>query len=124
MYKTHEHEKKKDMIDWTLGNNPNTKNRFSEHMWVAMDCRGFLPTPWTLDDDELQNIHNPILLLLAENDEVSGPTIEVKERAEKFLPDVSVHIIKNAGHMMNTDKPQMVNSLIINFMKDNKAWKH
>lgn len=117
-------EKKNEMIEWTLGSNPNTKNRFDEHMRLAMDCRGFLPTPWTLDDDELQIIHNPILLLLGENDEVAGPTDEVKERAEKYFPNVKVNIIKNAGHMMNTDDPQLINSLLINFLKENSAWKN
>lgn len=110
--------KKREMIEWTLGENQNTKKRFEEHMWIAMDCRGFLPTPWTLDDEELQSILNPILLLLGENDEVAGPTDEVKERAKKFFPNVEVHILKNAGHMMNTDEPLHVNSLLMNFFRN------
>jgi pimeloyl-ACP methyl ester carboxylesterase len=107
--------KKQDMIDWTLGNNPKTLSAFSEHMWTAMDCHGFMATPWELSDKQLKSITVPTLLLLGENDGPIGPPDEARERSEKFIRDVRVKVISNAGHMMNYDQPEIVNKELMNF---------
>ncbi|HAL57171.1 MAG TPA: hypothetical protein DCP63_12040 [Bacteroidetes bacterium] len=113
--------KKRDMIEWALSTNRRTRETFSEHMWVAMDCRGFLPTPWELSDEELMQIKAPTLLLLGERDEVIGSAAEAKERAEAFIPNARVKIITEAGHMMNTDLPDSVNAVLVKFLTEDSS---
>lgn len=109
--------KKKDMLEWALGNNPRTISKFSEHMWLAMDCKGFMATPWAFDEEELQKIKAPTLLLLGEKDDLIGKIQEVKSNAEKNIANVEITTVENAGHMMNTDQPEITDSLIIRFFK-------
>ncbi|MBI1939644.1 MAG: alpha/beta fold hydrolase [Ignavibacteriales bacterium] len=111
--------KKKDMLEWALGNNPRTISRFSEHMWLAMDCKGFMATPWAFDEEELQKIKARTLLLLGEKDDLIGSIEEVKSNAEKNIANVEIAIIEDAGHMINTDRPEITDSLITRFLKSN-----
>lgn len=111
--------KKKDMLEWALGNNPRTISRFSEHMWLAMDCKGFMATPWAFDEEELQKIKAPTLLLLGEKDDLIGAIQEVKSNAEKNITNVEIAIIEDAGHMIDTDQPEITNNLITRFLKSN-----
>lgn len=112
--------KRAEMIDWTLGTNPNTRKRFVEHMRVATECRGFLATPWELDDDELAEIEAPVLLLLGEYDTIVQPSDEAKARAERCIKNIDAHILASSGHLMNTDAPQTVNALLVQFFLGEK----
>jgi pimeloyl-ACP methyl ester carboxylesterase len=43
------------------------------------------------------------------------------ERARKLLPNLrAAEIVPDVGHLMNTEKPYLVNTRILNFLKDGK----
>lgn len=108
--------KRGEMIDWTLGDSPHTRRRFVDHMQVATECRGFLATPWELSDEELGRIRAPVLLLLGSRDNIVSPASEAKVRASRLIPNVQAHILQTAGHMLNSDVPRVVDSLLVDFL--------
>lgn len=110
--------KKREIIDWSIGSNRKTRGKFLKHMWTAMDCRGFMSIPWELKDEELKSIKAPALLLLGENDKVVGEPSEAKDRAEKYIPNVKVKVIKGAGHLISSDSTEAVNKDILEFLNN------
>ncbi len=57
----------------------------------------------------------PVLLLLGEK-EVLYDARSAVNRARQLIPHIQAEIIPNAGHMLNTDQPKMVNEKILNFI--------
>jgi pimeloyl-ACP methyl ester carboxylesterase len=115
--------KRREIIDWAIGNSKKTRAEFLKHMWTAMDCRGFMSIPWELNDKELKSIKAPALLLLGENDKVVGEPSEAKERAEKYIANVKVKVIKGAGHLISSDSTETVNQHILGFLNNSMTDK-
>ena len=60
------------------------------------------------------DIHQPILLLWGEKDRVFSPTIGAD--LHKALPQARWHLIPKAGHLLQWESPEKVNSLIVDFL--------
>jgi pimeloyl-ACP methyl ester carboxylesterase len=67
-------------------------------------------------DEELAGIGSPVLLLFGEN-EVCMDYRAVIERAKRLIGNLRVHIVPGAGHGLQGDKPEEVDSRILKFLK-------
>jgi pimeloyl-ACP methyl ester carboxylesterase len=108
---------KRKMIAWTLGDSPAVRSEFEEYMMTALDCRGRLPIPKTLSDDDLRSIEIPVLLILGENDNPVPDPAKQAERARGLVPDVRVEVIPGAGHLMNVERPGQVDKMVLDFLE-------
>lgn len=66
-------------------------------------------------DEELKSIKNPVLVIIGDNDVINSE--ESIERAQKYLPNSKIKIIKDAGHFLTIDQPKIVNDAVINFLE-------
>ena len=64
--------------------------------------------------DKLPSITQPTLILVGKDD-LPRPPGESKKMAAKF-PRSSLHIIENAGHISCLEQPEIVNSLLLDFL--------
>lgn len=53
----------------------------------------------------------PVTLLWGAEDSALG--VELIEGSERFAPDLSVHVIPNAGHFVHQERPEVVNALLL-----------
>jgi pimeloyl-ACP methyl ester carboxylesterase len=58
----------------------------------------------------------PTLLVLGGRDNVIGNASEVVGRARRRMPQVEVDILPEAGHMMNTERPEFVDARVLRFL--------
>ncbi len=68
-------------------------------------------------DDELRRISAPTLLIWGEY-EAAYNVAKATHRATRFIPNVCVEVIPNAGHTVSDDQPEIVNSRIVKFLRD------
>ncbi len=113
----------KSFIKWLSGSSTVLDEKIFKQFSLGMRYfkwpKGFPLTVFT--DTELENLKNPLLLLMGEKDPIYKNGVEfVKTRIEKLLPDVSVGIIPDAGHGLPIEKPEVVNNLIETFLE--KLW--
>jgi pimeloyl-ACP methyl ester carboxylesterase len=86
---------------------------------------GFLPPLYSLLDNiqswegqygnKLQKISHQVLLLWGDHDRVFP--LEVGERVKNLLPHVEWHVIREAGHLAQWEKPAIVNQFILSFLE-------
>lgn len=67
-------------------------------------------------DSELHGISASVLLVFGDH-EVCVEYPKVVERARSCIPHLEVRIIPDAGHALQGEKPQIVNRLIIDFLR-------
>lgn len=81
---------------------------------VARSLRPKMVIPNVFADDELRACRVPITLLVGEHEVIyrHGPA-EVAERAKRLIPNVRVHILKNASHMLTLDATDEVTRHIL-----------
>jgi pimeloyl-ACP methyl ester carboxylesterase len=72
--------------------------------------------PTVLSDEELQRIKTPTLFLVGEN-EVIYSAQKAIQRLNAVAPDIKTEIIPNAGHDLTIVQAELVNKLIIDFIK-------
>jgi pimeloyl-ACP methyl ester carboxylesterase len=65
-------------------------------------------------DDELRAIRRPLLIAFGDR-EVCGDYRKVIERAQRLIPGVEVKIVPGAGHGLQGEEPEKVNSMIAGF---------
>lgn len=68
-------------------------------------------------DKQLKSLKMPILVLIGDNDIINND--KSIEQAKKLLPNVETEIIKNAGHFLSVDQPEIVNKRILDFLNKN-----
>lgn len=74
--------------------------------------------PPRLTDDDLRKITAPTLLLMGQ-DERFFKVEAVLARARALLPNLcAAEIVPDVGHMMNIEKPEVVNTRILRFLSD------
>jgi pimeloyl-ACP methyl ester carboxylesterase len=61
----------------------------------------------------------PTTFIWGENDIFAAPS-HGKE-IEALVPDIKFHWVKNAGHQVQTDQPEIVAEIVDNFIKANAA---
>jgi pimeloyl-ACP methyl ester carboxylesterase len=63
---------------------------------------------------QLKSLSMPILVLIGDNDIINND--KSIDEAKKLLPNVQTGTIKNAGHFLSFDQPDVVNKRILDFL--------
>jgi len=64
--------------------------------------------------NQLKSLKMPILLLIGDHDIINKD--KSIEQAKKLIPHVETEKIKNAGHFLSFDQPEIVNKRVIDFL--------
>lgn len=70
--------------------------------------------PCTFSDEELHQIQQNVLLLIGDQDRLNPP--KALERARRTIPHLELEVITHAGHFLNMEQPEAVNSKILKFL--------
>ncbi len=65
-------------------------------------------------DEEFKRMVTPTLLLLGDHEIMYEPR-KVLDCATRLIPNLRTELIPNAGHMLNSDQPDLVNARILEF---------
>lgn len=108
------------IIRWALGKDPSVHAAFAN--FITTGAKNFftykVAPPLSLPDNQLREIKAPALLMLGERDNVIGNAREAAKRAKRLIAHVEVEIIPEIGHMMSTEKPELVNARTLKFLRD------
>jgi pimeloyl-ACP methyl ester carboxylesterase len=66
-------------------------------------------------DEELGHMHVPTLLLIGDHEIMYAPQ-KALDRAAGLIPGLQGQLIANAGHMLNSDQPGLVDKFISDFL--------
>lgn len=83
---------------------------------VNRNCRPDILFPTVYSNKELESIKNHTLLLLGDQESIYSP-LKAVERARKYIPNIKSEIILQAGHLLNMEQPEKVNSRVLKFLK-------
>ncbi len=72
--------------------------------------------PCTFSDEELRKILQPVLLLIGDQDRLNPP--KALKRARETIPNLESEIIPRAGHFLNMEQPEAVNTQILKFLAE------
>ena len=67
--------------------------------------------------NQLKSLTMPVLVLIGDNDIINNESS--LEEAKKYLPNVQTEIIKNAGHFLSIDQPEIVDRKVLDFLNQN-----
>ncbi len=67
-------------------------------------------------DDELRNVRAPVMIVFGDH-EVCVDYEKAAARARRLIANVEIEIVKNAGHGLHGEKPEIVNGLMRNFFE-------
>jgi pimeloyl-ACP methyl ester carboxylesterase len=73
-------------------------------------------TPFS--NSQLKSLTMPILLMIGDNDIINND--KSLERAKKTIPNLEAVKIKNSGHFLSVDQPEIVDTKILVFLNENK----
>ncbi len=73
-------------------------------------------TPFT--DKELKALRIPVLLLVGDHDIINDQ--KSLDRAKELMPNVKTGTIKDAGHFLSFDQPEIINNKILAFLDSKK----
>jgi len=111
-------QKNKEAITkWVLGDSKKVNDELAVYMNTALNCEGRIPYPGRIKKRQLEKIEAKTLLILGEFDPVVGNTDKNLRYAKKCFKNIEVEVVKT-GHIISMEKPEKVNSLIIDFLKD------
>ena len=86
-----------------------------KQMMTTTDFRYSMYLPPVCTDQELQQVRASTLLLLGDHEVIYNPHAALK-RATSLIPHIKAVIIPGAGHALTLDRPDMVNTLILEFL--------
>lgn len=87
-----------------------------EQLIAAVLClRSRIPIQPNIKTGELAILKMPILLLLGDKETMYDPHTAIK-RARQLISHLQAELISNAGHMLNTDQPDLVMQRIMEFL--------
>ncbi len=69
---------------------------------------------WRDDKDLPQLVEQPCLMIMAENDVVLPPS--AADGMERYVPNLSRHIVKDSGHWTQQEQPEEVNRVLIGWL--------
>jgi pimeloyl-ACP methyl ester carboxylesterase len=82
--------------------------------WV-MNTNGYSGVmPSAFGDEELRQIHLPVLMLIGDQDRLNPP--RAIERARQLIPHIEAEIIPRAGHFLSMEQPEAVNRRVLQFL--------
>ena len=87
-----------------------------KQMMTTTDFRYNMYLPPVYTDEELRQVKTPTLLLLGEH-EIIYDLQAALNRAVNLIAHIETAIIPGAGHALNIDQPDMVNSRILDFLE-------
>jgi len=67
-------------------------------------------------EDKLHTIKQPTLILTGDDDHIM-PILKFSQTLHEKIPHSQIEIIKDTGHRFNYEKPELVNNIIWNFIK-------
>ncbi|MFN9357762.1 MAG: alpha/beta fold hydrolase [Alphaproteobacteria bacterium] len=70
---------------------------------------------WQIRESVPQKVDCPALMVMAENDIVLRPALA--DGMEAFVPDLNKHLIRNCGHWTQSEQPDELNAVMINWLK-------
>ena len=70
-------------------------------------------TPFS--DKQLESLNMPILVLIGDKDIINND--KSLEKARKYIPNIKTDKIKNAGHFLSFDQPEIVDQKLLEFLK-------
>lgn len=83
----------------------------------TVNTRGYSGVmPCTFSDEELNRIRQPVLLLIGDQDRLNSP--KALQRARQTIPHLEAETITQAGHFLNMEKPEIVNTRILKFLAE------
>jgi len=109
-----------------LANKDDTGRRevefITENAYLGLRCfkPKMLVTPTVLTDGEIQDFKVPTLFLIGENEKIYSSEDAVL-RLKNMAPHIKVEVIPNAGHDLIIVQTDMVNRLILEFLKDSDS---
>jgi pimeloyl-ACP methyl ester carboxylesterase len=68
------------------------------------------------EDQEFSHISAPTLLLIGDHEIMYEPRKAV-QRARQLIPNLQAELVAGAGHMLNSDQPEIVNKRILQFLQ-------
>ena len=107
---------KEALTKWVLGEDKHVNDEMAEYMNVAMNCAGKMPIPKGIKKKQMEKIKAKTLLVLGEKDNPIGNPKKNAEFAKTHIKNVKVAIV-DTGHLMSMEKPELINSLILEFLK-------
>ncbi len=84
---------------------------------VTRYCRPAIMYPTVFTDQELTQIDLPTLLLIGDAEKIYQPG-KVIARAQSLVSDLTAEIIPDAGHLLIMDRPEIINSRILEFLSN------
>ncbi len=104
---------------------PDWESRYREQMQYKGFSRSILSTFRSVrkmnpesDYRAIGKSRMPVLSFWGEHDQTIS--WDDMRQLESFIPQMNLHIIKNAGHIPHYEQPDFVNKILINFLRDNK----
>jgi pimeloyl-ACP methyl ester carboxylesterase len=70
---------------------------------------------WQITENIPQRVDCPALMVMAENDIVLRPALA--DGMENYVPDLTRHLIRNCGHWTQSEQPDQLNAVMINWLK-------
>lgn len=108
---------KEALTRWCLGDDKKVNDEMAEYMNTAMNCAGRMPIPKRIKKSQLEKINVKTLLFLGEFDNPIGNPVKNSKFAKKYISNLKIKIV-NTGHLMSMENPELINSLIIDFIKN------
>lgn len=81
---------------------------------LALAARGMMKQHGTHVIDSLKNVRVPTLIIVGADDHAF---LQAAEMMAARIPKAEKHVIPDAGHAPNIDQPEIVNELILGFLK-------
>jgi pimeloyl-ACP methyl ester carboxylesterase len=91
-------------------------HEFEQIIMGVLSLRSRIPIRPKFNDDEFAKLQMPIQLLLGEKETMYDPKKAII-RARKLIPHINTVLIKDAGHMLSTDQPELVKNNILQFIE-------
>lgn len=70
---------------------------------------------WEMSEGQAQKVEAPSLMISAADDIVLRPEMTIG--MEQYVPDLEKHIIPDCGHWTQSEKPQELNALMVDWLK-------
>lgn len=70
---------------------------------------------WQQSEGQIEKVDSPCLMISAADDIVLRPEMTIG--MEQYVPDLEKHVIPDCGHWTQSEKPQELNALMIDWLK-------
>lgn len=108
--------KKRNLIQWVLGENQSVREAFEEYMYIATNCKGRMAPPVKITNRKLRQLKVPTLLILGGRDRAVGNPGKAAFRARKLISNLELEILPDSGHLLSYEEPAVINRRILEFL--------